>query len=258
MCKSNAIPYSVEHHVRRPTRVIGGCHVEYTLKPKTHIKRYGRNIMSLRSMDHHVEYSDRKVAAAAERNQEVILQVMKPLLQPSSRILEVASGTGQHAAAFGRAFDCTIQPSDMVTDDFDSIRAWSSGLDNVLDPIQLDCTQEYSWDSSTTHTLYDAVICINMTHISPIKATQGLCHKAGQVLKPGGLLCIYGPFLVNGKPTTPSNSAFDASLRSRNPEWGLRDMDDDIDAWCVQHGLERQHVFDMPANNFMLVYTKNV
>lgn len=257
MCKCNATPYSIEYHVRRPTRVIG-CHVQRvatTLRPKTHVKR-GRNIMSLRSMDHHVEYSDRKVAAAAERNQEVILQVMKPLLQPSSRILEVASGTGQHAAAFGRALDCTIQPSDMVTDDFDSIRAWSSDLDNVLDPIQLDCTQD-SWDS-TTHTSYDAVICINMTHISPIKATQGLCHGAGQVLKPGGLLCIYGPFLVNGKPTTPSNSAFDASLRSRNPEWGLRDMDDDIDVWCVQHGLERHHVFDMPANNFMLVYTKKV
>jgi len=211
-------------------------------------------------MDHHTGCGgSKKVAAAAERNKEVILQVLLQhlgdLQEPPRILLEIASGTGQHASAFGRALNCIIQPSDMVTDDFDSIRAWSSDLDNVLDPIVIDCTQE-SWDLPESS--YDAVICSNMTHISPIEATRGLCRGAGHVLPPGGLLFIYGPFLVNGKPTTDSNSAFDVSLRSRNPEWGLRDMDSEIDKWCVEHGLERRHVHEMPANNFMLVYSKIV
>jgi SAM-dependent methyltransferase len=213
-------------------------------------------IMSIRSMDHHTGCGDssKKVAAAAERNKEAIVQVVQPLLQPSSRLLEIASGTGQHASSFGRALkDCIIQPSDMVIDDFESIRAWSSDLDNVLDPILIDCTQD-AWNIKESS--YNAVICINMTHISPMQATQGLCRGAAQALVPGGLLFIYGPFMVNGKPTTASNSAFDASLRSRNPEWGLRDMDSQVDLWCVENGLERQHVYEMPANNFMLVYSK--
>lgn len=223
---------------------------------------YHRNNMTLRSMDSHTECdANKKVAAAAERNQHVIVQVVKAHLKPSTSkrfIVEVASGTGQHAAALGKAFqseNCIIQPSDMVTEDFESIRAWSSGLDNVLDPIRIDCSQDFTtWNIAETSC--DAIICINMAHISPKQATQGLCRGAALALKPGGLLFIYGPFLVNGKPTTPSNSAFDASLKSRNPEWGLRDVDDDIDAWCQSHGLERHHVLDMPANNAMLIYFK--
>ena len=232
-----------------------GCHViPSSIIPRERIPQ--GKIMSMRSMDHHTGCGDssKKVAAAAERNKEVIVQVVQPLLQPSSRLLEIASGTGQHASSFGRALkDCIIQPSDMVIDDFESIRAWSSDLDNVLDPILIDCTQD-AWNIKESS--YNAVICINMTHISPMQATQGLCRGAAQALVPGGLLFIYGPFMVNGKPTTASNSAFDASLRSRNPEWGLRDMDSQVDLWCVENGLERQHVYEMPANNFMLVYSK--
>lgn len=229
------------------------------------------SIMSLneRSMDSHTEYgheTKRKVAAAAERNQGAILDVLQSqlerfeCLQEPIMLLEVASGTGQHAAAFGKALsgkNVVIQPSDMVTEDFPSITAWSSSLKNVLEPIQIDCRHPFD-DWNIKENTFHVVLCINMTHISPIQATHGLCTGAARALVPGGVLCIYGPFLVHGAPTTPSNQAFDASLKSRDPAWGLRDIDDDIDAWCVPEGLQRHSVLDMPANNLMLVYVKEL
>ncbi|MCP3136284.1 DUF938 domain-containing protein [Pyxidicoccus xibeiensis] len=192
-------------------------------------------------------------AQATERNREPLLAVLREVLPPSGTVLEVASGTGQHAAFFARAFPgLTWQPSDVEPESLESIAAWRAeeALPNLLPPLVLDASTQ-PWPRSAA----DVILNVNMIHISPWASCQGLMRGAGQVLAPGGLLVMYGPYFVEGRETAPSNLAFDASLRARNPAWGVRELGA-VTAEAARHGLERERVVDMPSNNLTVVFRK--
>jgi len=204
---------------------------------------------------------------AAERNKEPILEVLKQHLGPSASgtLLEVASGSGQHTAHFAPAFPAlTFQPSDLTPELFGSIHEWCHDLPNVrLPPLILDASSDpATWPlqplaaPGSSAPQLTAMLVINMCHISPWTATQGMLRGAGSYLAPGGRLCIYGPFKKNNEHTSEGNVAFDASLRSRNPLWGYRDVAEVTAAASELAGLTSEAVHEMPANNFMLVYRK--
>lgn len=193
----------------------------------------------------------------ADSNKDAILNVLRRFLQtlePEDAVLEIASGTGQHISHFAHYFPEYIswQPSDVTSENFESIEAWSRGLKNVFQPVILDASSPDYWPM---HRAYRAAICINMVHISPWRATLGLFKGAGLSLVPSGNLFLYGPFLINGKPTTESNAAFDAYLKSRDSEWGLRDVAD-IRKVAEANGLSFVEQISMPANNFVLVFVR--
>ncbi|KAL4419864.1 hypothetical protein ABPG75_006962 [Micractinium tetrahymenae] len=211
-----------------------------------------------RSLDSHSAEGQKSIAAAAERNKEPILAALKEFLgsAPAGGLfLEVASGTGQHVAHFAAGLpQLTLQPTEYETDDgFASIRAWTRDLPNVRPPLLLDASRPDSWQVAAG--TCRAVFAANLTHISPWAATEGLVRGAGRVLAPGGELFVYGPFAVDGKPTTESNAAFDAALRQHNPEWGYRDVAD-IGRVAAAAGLAAAERRNMPANNFLLVFRK--
>ncbi len=192
-------------------------------------------------------------APATERNREPLLAVLREVLPTSGRVLEVASGTGQHAAWFARALPHLVwQPTDVDAESLESIEAWRTeeGPPNLLPPRRLDAGAE-SWPETAT----DVILNVNMIHIAPWTACQGLMRGAGRVLPPGGLLVLYGPYFVEGRDTAPSNLEFDASLRARNPAWGVRSLEA-VTAEAALHGLERERVVDMPSNNLTVVFRK--
>ena len=196
---------------------------------------------------------DRRSAPAAERNCEPIAAVLREVLPDRGTMLEVASGSGEHALWFARLFpDLVWQPSDPDPHALASIAAWRDGEGpaNLLEPLHLDASAE-AWPISRA----DAILCINMVHISPWAATLGLLRGAGRLLAPGAPLILYGPYRRAGVPTAPSNEAFDASLRSRHPEWGLRDLDT-VTAAARVHGLDFERLFEMPANNVTVVFRR--
>ncbi len=193
----------------------------------------------------------RRHSPAAERNQGPLLLQLQRLLPASGRLLEVASGTGQHAAHFARSLPgWQWQPSDPVAESRASIAAWCAGLGTVAPPLALDVLQQ-PWPVPPAG--FDAMFCANMLHISPWASCAGLMQGAHHSLVPGGLLLVYGPFIQSGVPTAPSNLAFDADLRQRNPAWGLRELPA-VQAQALQQGLQLQDVVAMPANNLLLVF----
>ncbi|KAL4430347.1 hypothetical protein ABPG77_002153 [Micractinium sp. CCAP 211/92] len=210
-----------------------------------------------RSMDTHAAEGQKAIAAAAERNKEPILAVLREFLGSAAAgglFLEVASGTGQHVAHLAAGLpQLTFQPTEYEADSFVSIRAWTHELLNVRPPLLLDASRPASWQVAAG--TCRAVFAANLTHISPWAATEGLVAGAGRVLAHGGELFIYGPFSVDGKPTTESNAAFDAALRQRNPQWGYRDVAD-IARLAAAAGLAAVERREMPANNLLLVFRK--
>ena len=165
----------------------------------------------------------RETAPSPERNKQPILEVLARVLPPRGLVLEIGSGTGQHVAHFAKALPAlTFQPSEMDVERHASIEAWvaAESLSNVRPPIALDVTK-HPWPVSAA----DAVLCINVIHISPWQATLALMAGAGRILSAGGVLVTYGPYMRGGAHTSQSNEAFDASLRARNPLWGVRDID---------------------------------
>ena len=196
--------------------------------------------------------SDRLHAPATLRNREAILAVLREALPSSGLVLEVASGSGEHAAYFAAALPgLDWQPSDPDPAALASIEAWRSEaqLPNLHPPIMLDAAA--AWPVSKA----DAILCINMTHISPWEATLGLMDGAGKALRAGGLLYLYGPFLRDEVETAPSNLAFNASLKARDAHWGLRRVEDVIAA-AEGQGLTLDQLVEMPANNLSLLFRK--
>ncbi|MBM1172136.1 DUF938 domain-containing protein [Microvirga arabica] len=187
------------------------------------------------------------------RNRDPILAVLQRVLPASGLVLEIASGTGEHAHHFAAALPhLTWQPTDQDEQALNSIAAHraASGLPNLLAPLRLDASAP-DWPVEQA----DALVAINMVHISPWRATQGLMAGAGRVLPPGGVLFLYGAYKENGAHTAPSNEAFDQDLRRRNPEWGVRDLEEVTDL-ARAHGLDLAERIAMPANNLSLVFRR--
>jgi uncharacterized protein DUF938 len=191
---------------------------------------------------------------AAERNKAPILAVLQSVLPASGRVLEIASGTGQHVCHFAAAMPglrwLPTEP-DAASRDAIVTRVRETGLTNVDAPIALD-VHEPQWPVGAD---LDAILCINMIHISPWSSTTALCLGAARHLRIGGLLATYGPYLENGT-AVPSNLDFDASLKRRDAAWGLRDLDD-VTRVAAEHGLLRRQIVRMPANNLSVVFAKS-
>ena len=191
---------------------------------------------------------------AAARNREPILAVLRAHLPARGRVLEIAAGSGEHAVRFAGALPgLEWTPSDPSPGARASIAAWAGAADlpNLKPPLALDVLDEATWPQGS----FAALVCINMIHISPWTATEGLMRLAGRVLPVGGLLATYGPYLEEGVPLAPSNAAFDESLRGRDPAWGLRDRDA-VAAAAKAEGLALTRRVEMPAQNLMLLFRR--
>jgi len=192
-----------------------------------------------------------RFAASAERNKDPILAVLRRVLPARGLVLEIASGTGQHVAHFARALPgLEWQPSDPDPESAESVRAWAGEIANVRAPIAIDVSR-LPWPVEQA----DAVLCVNMLHVAPWPATGALVAGASQALGPGGVLVVYGPFRRGGRHTAPSNAAFDASLRARDPAWGVRDLEA-LAQIAKAAGFALEEVVEMPANNLSLVLRK--
>lgn len=195
----------------------------------------------------------RQHAPATLRNREPIAAVLARELPASGSVLEVAAGTGEHAVFFAETFPAlTWQPTDPSDEALASIADYRADYagSNLAAPLRLDAAQPESWPVTRA----DAVVCINMVHISPWEATLGLFAGAARVLGTrGGPLVLYGPYIEQGVETAPSNLEFDASLKARNPLWGLREAEA-LDALAAQHRMARSARYALQANNIILVY----
>lgn len=193
----------------------------------------------------------RRSAPAALRNREPIARVLREWLPDHGLVLEIASGTGEHAVYLAETFpNLEWQPSDVHPDALRSIRAWreGTGLSNLREPLVIDATAP-DWPIERA----DAVLNINMVHISPWAAALGLLDGAARLLGPGSPLILYGPWISAQVETAPSNLAFDADLKRRDPEWGLRTVEE-FAAQAGARGLSLVEQRQMPANNLMLLF----
>ncbi len=190
---------------------------------------------------------------AVARNTAPILEVLRAHLPARARVLEVASGSGEHAVAFARALPSTSwTPSDPSPEARASIAAWTAeaALPNLRPALPLDAADPEAWPEIDAQVIF----CANMTHISPWAATEGLMAGAGRILPdPGGLLVLSGPYRESDAPLAASNAAFDESLKARDPAWGLRDLDAVV-ALAKSHRLHLTRRVEMPANNLMLLF----
>jgi hypothetical protein len=194
----------------------------------------------------------KRFAPATQRNREPIREVLARELPAAGTVLELASGSGEHAIYMAAAFPhLTWQPTDVDAESIASIAAWrnEAALPNVREPLRLDVSED-PWPVSEAA----AITCINMVHISPWTATLGMFGGAARLLAPGALLYLYGPYRFDGAFTAPSNEAFDQSLRSRDPSWGIRDV---RDLATAASGFVLREVISMPANNHSLVFRRS-
>ena len=222
--------------------------------------------------------SEKRYAPATERNREPIAEVLARELPAQGLVLEVASGTGEHAVFFASRFPALEwQPSDPDPEALASVAAYRAEYSghNLRAPVLLDAAAPSSWlvqeaaailcinmdsDScvsrnSASYWKFDACVCINMVHISEWAATIGLFKGCADVLTNEAPIILYGPYLEEGVETTASNLEFDRSLKARNPAWGLRRLDE-VDCIASEHGFKRTNRYEMPANNLMLVYRR--
>lgn len=196
----------------------------------------------------------RKSSPAALRNRGPILDILRTALPKHGLVLEIASGSGEHVVHFAQAFpDIRWQPSDPHPEARASIAAWTSAeeLANIWPPVAIDAAAA-AWPVDRA----DAILCINMIHISPWAATLGLMRGAARLLPPGGPLLLYGPYIRAGVETAASNLAFDADLKCRNPDWGLRSLES-VAAAAEVAGLHLDGVHAMPANNLLVVFKRD-
>ena len=194
----------------------------------------------------------KRYAPATERNREPIREVLARELPAAGEVLEIASGSGEHAVAFARAFPgLSWQPTDPDPTALASIEAWRADaeLPNLRAAVQLDASAP-AWPVTRAA----AILCINMIHISPWEATLGLLDGAARILPTGGLLFTYGPYVIDGV-TAPSNLAFDQSLRSRDARWGVRELRT-LEAAAAERGLALHATIALPANNHALVFRR--
>lgn len=206
------------------------------------------------------EFEQRQYAPATERNRDPILGILKRVLRRDGIILEIASGTGEHAVYFAPRFHPSIwQPSDPNPELRASIRAWAVGasLENLRPPLDLD-VRDAHWPVETEaagEQTVTSIVCTNMIHIAPWEACIGLMAGAGRILPPGGILYLYGPYKMHGAHTSPSNEVFDRQLRAQDPEWGVRDISQ-VEEAANAAGLALVETIPMPANNFSLIFRK--
>jgi SAM-dependent methyltransferase len=187
------------------------------------------------------------------RNRDPILDVLRHVLPPKGLVLEIASGSGEHAAYFATELPALDwQPTDPDPQELASIAAHRAATEapNLLPPLRLDVTAE-QWPVERA----DAVVCCNMIHIAPWAACEGLIAGAARALPPGATLYLYGPYKVGGRHTAPSNLAFDERLRAQNPAWGIRDLEA-VAALAERHGLALAETLPMPANNFSVIFRR--
>lgn len=192
-------------------------------------------------------------APATHRNRDAILTVLRRWLDKPAEVLEIASGTGQHAVFFAAELPhLKWQPSDADPAGLASISSWiaDSGVSNVSAPVLLDASAT-AWPELS----FDAVFNANMIHISPWNVAEGLFAGVSSGLAEGGILLLYGPFRIGGEHTAPSNAAFDEDLRRRDPSWGVRDLER-VEALGQSASLELVERNEMPANNWLLVFRR--
>ena len=196
----------------------------------------------------------RRHAPATLRNRQAIAEQLKTALPAEGCVLEIASGTGEHASFFAALFpQLNWQPSEPNPSLRQSIAAYGqdSGLANLAPPLELDVTRR-PWPVEAVA----AILCVNLLHIAPWTVTEALMRGAGEVLPPGAPMMIYGPFMREGRHTADSNAAFDRGLRAENPAWGVREMEA-VEDLAKREGLALADVAAMPANNFFLRFEKS-
>jgi len=199
----------------------------------------------------------RLFSPSAARNREAILEVFLAHMPQAGMVLEIGSGTGEHAVHIAAHLpELTWLPGDPDETSRASISAWiaETGLANIAAPHAIDVTIA-DWAKAVSRPI-DAIVSINMIHIAPFAAAEGLIAGAGEILREGGKLFLYGPFSRNGEHTAPSNAAFDASLKARDPSWGVRDLENDIVPLAEKAGLSLEDVVSMPANNFSVIFAR--
>ncbi|RXF68550.1 DUF938 domain-containing protein [Hansschlegelia zhihuaiae] len=207
--------------------------------------------MRCEDLDH--AEAGRLVSPSAERNKQPIADLLDAVLPGSGEVLEVSSGTGQHVVHFAHRMPRLVwRPTERDAECLRSIEAWRgfAALPNVRAPILLDVHDDV-WPAPPL----DAVICLNMIHIAPWSATEGLMRGAGRILKPGGLLFLYGPFQRHGAHTAESNAEFDRQLRARDPKWGVRNLEE-VSTVAASERLELAAIHQLPANNLGVVFRK--
>ncbi len=198
--------------------------------------------------------TDRLEYPATLRNRDAILDVLRGVLPASGIVLEIASGSGEHVVHFAQALpNLTFQPTDPEHAALKSIAGWidHEGLKNVRAPLMLDASSD-KWPVTSAA----AILCINMIHIAPWRAAEGLIRGAARILEQGSPLYFYGPYRRNDVLTAPSNEAFDANLKSRNKDWGLRNLED-VATLAKTYGFSAPEVTEMPANNLSVVFRKS-
>ena len=202
-----------------------------------------------------VSVDQRMFSPSVARNSAPILAILKRVLPTPGVVLEIGCGTGEHAVCFAEAMPhLTWQPSDPDSDSRASTTSWIkfTGLNNVLAPLDIDvCSGSWGVEQFAP---FEAIVSINMVHIAPWAASLGLLAGAGRLLRAGGRLVIYGPFMRDGVHNAPSNAAFDVSLKARNPTWGVRDLAD-LERVGEASRLRLRETIEMPANNSFLVFS---